>query len=224
MKNQIFRDIFVPSIAFTIVLATLFVIAEPVISLGAEDQFTVSQVVTAEVAFVTGGTDIAMSPSLPGITGGTANGQTQVAVLTNNRAGYTMTLHASSSLGMIGVASTTNYIPALTVSGVVPSYDFTVAANRAAFGYTVEASTTADVAPAFRNNGSACNEGANTGSDHCWLNSSTTPVTIISRSTVTPYSGATSTVKFRVVINSNPSPMIPNDTYVSTTTLTATLQ
>lgn len=227
MKKFIFKEIFTPSIVITLFVAILCVVAEPVISLGAEDQFTISQNVTAEVSFATPASDITMSPAIGGLTGGTANGGTQVVVLTNNDTGYTMTITASSSLGMIGVASSTNYIPALVAAGAVPLYDFntsTIGANKAYFGYTVEASTTADVAQAFKNNGSACNIGANNGSDHCWLNASTTAFTVISRNYYTPASGATTTLKFKVVVNANPSPMIPDDTYVATTTLTATLQ
>ncbi len=54
----------------------------------------------------------------------------------------------------------------------------------------------------------------------CWLNSTTTPLTIISTSGAS--NSSTSTVSFRVYIPANPSPAVVADTYVATTTLTLT--
>ena len=168
-----------------------------------------------------------MLPILGGLSGGLATGQTQVIVKTNNLTGYNMTIAASSSLGMIGNASSTNYIPAYvpTTPGV-PDYNFnyTVPTNVARFGYSVEASTTSDIVQAFRDNGSnACNSVVNSNTaDKCWLNASTSAYTIINRSLPTAPNGATTTLFFKVGIGANPNPVIPNDTYVATTTLTAT--
>ena len=213
-----------------LVLIVAFVTIEPAVSWGATatSQFTISQTVTSEIAFATPASNVIMSPTLGGITGGTANGSTQVVVTTNDLAGYTMTLQASSSVGMLGNASSTaDIIPALLpTTPSVPNFTFTTApANSAAFAYTVGATTTTDVATLFKNNGAACNTGSNTntaGSLNCWLNASTTAVQIVNRSTQTPPNGATTTLNFRVIISSNPNPVIPNDTYVATTTLTAT--
>ncbi|MES2314375.1 MAG: hypothetical protein V4524_00345 [Patescibacteria group bacterium] len=224
----------VQAITALFIFSFLFVAIEPAISLGAvtTSQFKVSQVVTTEVSFATPASNIVLSPSLGGITGGTSNGQTQVVVTTGNSTGYNMTLTASSSLGMIGNASSSNYIPAWPATTTLPAYWMTsasVAANTAAFAYSVAASSTADNVTLFKNNGSnTCNTGASTNSAtsnatiNCWLNASTTPVTIVNRTLQTSASGATTTLYFRVVVNSNPSPVIPNDTYVATSTLTAT--
>jgi hypothetical protein len=165
-----------------------------------------------------------MSPSLGGLTGGTANGSTQIAVNTSNSTGYNMTIQASSSLGMIGSASSTNYIPAyVSAANGIPDYTFTTPANSARFGYTVNASTTSDVVQLFRNNGTTCNQsGGSPNGTNCWLAATTTAVQIVNRTTSTPSTGATTTLAFRVQITSNPNPAIPNDTYVATTTLTAT--
>ena len=204
-------------------LALMFVVVEPAIGNAVEDQFTVSQSVTSEISFITPTSDITMSPALAGITGGTSNGQTTVRVLTNNALGYTMTLTASSSVGMLGIANGGNipaYVPA--AGSTTPEYTFTAAANTARFGYTVEASTTADLSQAFKDTGTICGAGSSDTVNQCWLNASTSAVTIMNRSTATTASGSTSTIKFRVVINSSPVPSIPQDTYVATTTLTAT--
>jgi len=218
LKNNLFTTIKV----ILTVLAAFFVF-EPAV-LGA-NSITVSQTVDAEIAFATAASNITMSPSLNASTGGTASGGTQVVVKTNNGAGYNMTLAADSALGMIGAASSTNAIPAYAPAAAgVPDYSFTVPANQAYFGYTAEASTTADLSTAFKDLAGACNNasGADT-ADKCWINAGTSPFTIVNRSGATVVSGATTTLKFLVVINSNPSPSIPNDTYVATTTLTATV-
>ncbi|HTK33485.1 MAG TPA: hypothetical protein VL335_02995 [Candidatus Paceibacterota bacterium] len=215
------------------VLTFIFTAFEPTITRGAvtTSQFTISQIITTEISFATPATNVVLSPTLGGLTGGTSNGQTQVVVTTGNSTGYSMTLTASSSLGMIGNASSSNYIPAYVPTGTTsPNYNFTVPSNRAYFGYTVAASSTSDAAPFFKNNTSICNVPTGTSNPsntavsslNCWINASTSPVTIVNRTLQTAASGATTTLFFQVKINSNPSPVIPNDTYVATSTLTAT--
>lgn len=221
---------FIETIASALIIALslfiAFVSMEPIaIDAQTQDQFTVSQTITGEVSFLVNATDVTLTPSLSGITGGTSNGGTQVRIHTNDTSGYSLTLKASSSLGMIGNV-TSDVIPALaSTSAGVPDFGFdstTVAVNTARFAYTVEASSTTDLDPSFRDNGSVCNTGAIDTVDKCWLNSSTTNETIINRSTSTPASGSTTTLKFRVVLQSNPAPALSEDIYVSTTTLTAT--
>lgn len=208
-------------------LLASYLLLEPAISHSqVRSQFTVTQVVTAEISFAQSATNITMSPSLPGITGGTANGSTQVRVYTNRSNGYNMTMLASSSPAMQGNTQGGNIRDFSTTSVgwmAVPSYAFTVPANSAGFGYTVKASTTGEVTQAFRDNGTICNTGSNETAAKCWIDASTTARTIINRSTPTAASGASTTLFFQTTINSNPSPSIPEDTYVSTTTLTASV-
>lgn len=214
------------SVTALLMLALMFVVIEPAIGSAAsvQSQMTETLTVTSEISFITPATSVVLSPSIAGITGGTAVGTSTVAVLTNNATGYNMTIMASSSLGMIGNnGALGGVIPAYVPSTPgVPDYNFNAPANTARFGYTVDAASSTDVAPAFRWTGSACNTGASTGGGHCWLNASTSAVTIINRSTPTSITGATSSIGFRVTIMPSPSPAIPQDTYVATTTLTAT--
>jgi len=203
--------------------ALVYVVLEPSISSAVGSQFTETLSVTSEISFLTPASNITLSPAIAGLTGGEANGATQVVVLTNNASGYNMTLTASSSVGMLGNAQGGNipaYVP--TVDGT-PDFAFSTPANKARFGYTVEASTTADLVAAFKDNGSDTCGGANVTdtANSCWLNASSSAFQIINRSSETLDSGATTTIKFRAVISANPSPAIPQDTYVATTTLTA---
>jgi hypothetical protein len=206
------------------VMLCTYVIFEPIVGSAASDQFTISQTVTSEVAFLTATNDVTMNGSIAGLTGGTATGQTQVRVVTNDNSGYSMTIEASSSPAMQG-DTTSGEIPDYTPSTPgTPDYAFSVAANTAEFGYTVSASTTSDLAQKFKDNGStACGTGSSdtNGSATCWYNLATTTTTLVNRTTYTPSSGATTTIYFKTQIQSNPSPIVPEDTYTATTTLTA---
>lgn len=208
-----------------------FPIIEPVITSGAatSTQFTVTQEVTSEISFAEEPADVTMSPALGGISGGNSYGSTTVRVVTNNALGYNMTLISSSTASGHSMHGNSQggYIPNFGGTATsVPEYSFTVAANSAAFGYTVSASTTADLDQQFLDDGSSlCNisGGSDTSSGTCWVQASSSAArTIINRSTETSASGSTSTIAFRVTINSNPTPAIPEDFYVATMTLTAT--
>ncbi len=203
-----------------------FAFVEPAILGAVEDQFEITQTVTSEVSVKTTADDVTMSPSIPGLSGGTANGQTYIVIETNDSAGYSMTIKASSSPAMQGDTQGGDIDDYSEALADVPDYTFSVPANGAEFGYTVSASTTADLSQIFKDDGlSSCNEPAGSdtnASDTCWLGLSTSQETIINRTSETGAGGATTTIFFRVQIQSNPSPAVPEDTYTATTTLTAT--
>lgn len=209
-----------------LILSLVFFAVEPAVSYGASvaSTFTITQVVTQEISFsLLPPPNVIMSPQLGGLTGGTSNGQTQFIVTTNNSTGYNVTLFASSSGAMINIATSSYSIPAyIPAVASIPDFTFTVPPPAARFGYTVAASTTGDVVQAFRNLTGVCNMLAGTANGtNCWLNASSTAFTILNSSLPTPASGATSTLFFRVGISANPNPVIPNGTYVATTTITA---
>ncbi len=201
-----------------------FLMLEPVVGRAAvdTDEFEVTQTVTEEISFVATSSDVTMSPSLAGITGGTSNGSYAVRVRTNNAAGYNMTIAFSSTTAMIrdgGGGYISNYAPA---ADGTPDYTFT-SDTFAQFGYTVTASSSADLDASFLDNGSnTCATGATDGSGTCWMDPDDAAETIINRTTSTAASGATTTIQFRVNIPSNPSPAIQTGTYTATATLTAT--
>lgn len=219
-KTKYVRDSIVAAFVGTLILSLVFVGLEPQISKAIEDQFIVTQVVTSEISFATTAANVAMTPSLTGVTGGTSNGTTTVVVLTNDTAGYTMTITASSSPAMqgnTGGGTIADYTPTSTF---VPDFAYSVPSG-AEFAYTVSASTTSDLAQKFLDNGSACNTGSNdtSGSASCWYYLSTTATSTIVRSTQTAASGSTSSIAFKLTINSGSS--VVEDTYTATATLTA---
>jgi hypothetical protein len=219
--KQFIKDLFAASFLVTFVASVGFVALEPAISSAVEDQFTITQTITSEISFLTGGTDITMNGSIAGITGGTSTGGTQVVVYTNDTSGYTMTIKASSSPAMQGISaagSIADYTPA---APGIPDYTFSVPTGDE-FAYTISASTTADLAQKFKDNGSnTCNTGSadTTGFTTCWYGLSTTATSTIVRSTQTAASGSTSTIYFQLKVNPNSS--LAEDTYRATTTLTA---
>ena len=210
-----------------VVLVLGFFLLEPAISLGASATagFTVSETISIELAVVTPPVNVTMAPSLGGITGGVSNGSTQFVVKTNDHAGYQVSMTSSSTLGMIGAASSTNYIPwYVPAIATTPDYTFSSTTGKAVYGFTVEASTSNDVAPMFYENGTTCGGSAtnHTNTPACWIGATSTALTIVNRIVPTPAGGATTTMKFRVAIIGTPNPILPDDTYVSTTTLTMT--
>lgn len=209
-------------------LMLLYLAFEPVIGRAITDTFTISQSITGEVSFATPASDVTMTPAIASITGGTSTGATQVVVTTNDADGYSMTIHFSSSTAMNGDAldgSIPNYTPS---NALYPDFTFQVPLNAAEFGYTIHASNThggQDVDSTFLDNGSLCGQGgSNATDDQCWMNPSTTPEQIIASASNLPASGSTSTIKFQLVVNANPSPSIAADNYTATATLTAVVQ
>lgn len=235
-KTHLLNSAQMSLVAATLILmlgVSTFFAFEPVVGQSAttSDSFLVTQSITSEISFLATASDVSMSPSIGGLTGGLSSGTTTVRVLTNDTSGYYMTLSFASTTVNPGIAMNGNtqggYISNYTsVSTDTPDFAFSVAANAAEFAYTVGASTTADLDTTFRNNGAACNNAS--GGDvafSCWFGPTTSPAfseTIVNRSTQTPASGATTSIAFRIQVSSNPAPAVPEDTYTATATLTAT--
>ncbi len=161
---------------------------------------------------LTGASDVSLSPSIPGVTGGVANGVTTVTVTTDSSSGYALTIAASNNPAMQkGASSIADYVQA-----GAPDFTFITGASVANFGYTPEG---VDVVQRFKDNGATCNTGGLNTVSACWDGLSTVPKTIASKTTSNHPNGATTSVRFRVGIGS--SVVQPPGTYTATTTLTA---
>jgi hypothetical protein len=209
---------------FGLALMITYLALEPAISRAVTDEFVVTQEITGEISFSTPAADVTMSPAISSLTGGTSTGATQVVVSTNSATGYTMDIQFDNGSNDGGVLEDAagNVIPDLQATGT-PDYDFTAPANSAAFGYTVEASSSLDIADTFEDDGASDCSGSGTATpDQCWLTpATTTSELIVNSASLPPLSGSTSTVKFQVVVSPNPSPAIPSGFYYATATLTA---
>lgn len=188
-----------------------------------EDQITITQSVTAEIS-ITSPSNVSMSPAIPGMTGSggaPSTGQAEWTVITNNNTGFSMTLIASSSPAMQGNSQGDSFADYTPATANVPDYSWSIAASAAEFGYSVEPATAADTAQIFLDNGSACNTGTGQVANKCWLNASTTAVTIINRTSETSSSGQAEVIKFQV--EQGASAFKVEDTYTATTTVTVTM-
>jgi hypothetical protein len=170
------------------------------------------QMNTAYIA-LSASADVTLSPSIPGVSGGTSNGSTTVTVTTDSSAGYSLSIAAATAPAMQkGSDTIADYTPATAD----PDFTFTTGAADAHFGYTPEGS---DVAQRFKDNGSSCNTGGTNTSLACWDGLSTTEEVISSTAGPNHPAGATTTVYFRVGVGG--SVVQAPGTYVATTTLTA---
>lgn len=215
------RQSIAASFFITLTLAFGFGIIEPAVIRAVEDQFTITQAITSEISFVVSTNDVTMG-SIAGLTGGVSYGSTTVRIFTNDNSGFTATIKASTSPAMDGnntSGTIADYTPA---TAGIPDYAYSVPTGEE-FGFTVSASTTSHLAQKFLDNGSnTCNTGSsdtNT-SATCWMGLSTTATSTLVTNTFTAASGATSTIVFKTTVNSGSA--LPEDTYVATTTITAT--
>lgn len=156
---------------------------------------------------------VLMTPSIPGISGGTANGSTTVTVTTDSPSGYTLTIKAEQNPAMQKDGeSIADYTPA----GANPDYTFTTTATDAHFGYSPSG---VDVVQRFKDGAGVCNAGTDETPLQCWDGLSLTDETIASKTSANHPYGATTTVYFRVGVGG--SVIQAPGTYTATTTLTA---
>ena len=163
---------------------------------------------------ISAASNVTMSPNIPGLTGGTANGSTTVTVTTDSTAGYQLTIESSASPAMqSGVNSIADYAP-----GASPDFDFDFTASEAYFGYSPSG---VDIVQRFLDNGSdTCNTDSNDTPLKGWDGlSNVSPEVIAQGNNPNHPSGATTTVNFRVGVGGAVGQAFGE--YYATTTLTA---
>jgi hypothetical protein len=158
--------------------------------------------------------DVVMSPSIGGITGGTSNGSTVVTVTTDSPSGYQLTITASSSPALVsGSNSFADYTT--SVMGT-PDYAFSVSSSDSEFAFSPEG---ADIISKFKDDGASCNTGSGDTADRCWDSLSTSPQVVANKTSANHPSGTATTLKFRA--ESGASHLQPEGVYTATTTVTA---
>jgi len=157
--------------------------------------------------------DVTMSPAILGLTGGVSNGSATWTVITDDPAGYSLSIKASTTPALKNNdASFADYTP----SGSDPDYEWSVNSTDSEFGFTVEGE---DIVNKFRDNGNICNAGNNDTPDKCWYYlSSINPETIAQGFSANHPYGVSTTVKFRA--ESGNSHLQLEGIYTATTTVT----
>lgn len=156
---------------------------------------------------------VSMLPNIPGVSGGTATGSADIVVSTNNNAGYSADVVAST-------------FPALTSGGnifsdysesvsMTPDFNWSILSTGSAFGFSVEGD---NVSSEFLDNGSACNTGSGNVSDKCWSPFSTSP-NIFGYSPSASLGGSTTTLNLRA--ESGTQHIQPSGNYTANLTITA---
>lgn len=152
-------------------------------------------------------------PNISGVSGGNSSGQSTWTVVTDDLAGYSLTVAAATSPALKSAQySILDYVP----SGSDPDYNFNVGNASSTFGFSPEG---INIIQRYKDNGSACNTGAGNTVDKCWDGLSTTPKLIAQSASSNHPAGATTTVKYLVGIGSNK--IQEPGTYTANLTVTA---
>lgn len=153
-----------------------------------------------------------MSPAIPGLSGGEANGSTTVTVVTDSPGGYALFIHAASDPAMTSASGTiADYDP-----GADPDFIFSTGSVDAHFGYSPEGQDTAD---RFLDNGVSCNTGSGETPLSCWDGLDIVDEVIARGTGSNVPSGTDTTIRFRVGVGS--AAMSTPGVYTATATLTA---
>jgi hypothetical protein len=136
-------------------------------------------------------------PSISGLLGGESSATSTWTVITDNSAGYTLSIKATTSPALHnGISSFADYTPA----GSDPDFNFSIAPTASAFGYSPEG---ADIVSRFKDNGSACNTGSSNTSNTCWDKFTTSNVSIASSNSPNSPSGTATSVVYKAKVGSS---------------------
>lgn len=156
--------------------------------------------------------NVTLLPNIPSLGGGVADGTGSWTVTTDNLAGYSMSIRASTSPALVsGANNFPDYVPA----GAAPDFTFSTPAASSRFGFTPEG---ADIVQQYRDNGAVCNAGGGDTAAACWSGLSTSPITIADSALANHPSGSLTSVHFRAA--SGASNVQAGGSYAATTTLT----
>lgn len=201
------------------VLMATFLAFEPTVTSG-QETFTVRQEITEEIAFTVAPQNVIMDTQLQGLTGGISNGSTTFAITTNNSLGYEVGITFASTTAMEHETSGA-FIPNLGTT-IVPDFNTAAVASSSAFAYSI---TGPEIVTLFTGTTAGCNTGSGTGdADACWRLTADATVSslVVDSNAASNPAGDSYDLYFRVVVDQNPSPALPEGFYTATTTLTAT--
>jgi len=173
--------------------------------------------VTAEVSLSCPANEVNIG-TISGISGGAADGTATCTVRTNDLSGYTLKIAASNTPAMVHDDGLTQYFFGDYDDGSdTPDYAWANTAATSTFGF---AATSSDVVTAFKNDGAACNTGANISNIHCFRGfKGTTQIDVSSSNTKTTYNGTDTIFRFKAEVGATVGQA--TGFYHATTTITA---
>ena len=182
-------------------------------SASASQQITVRQQVTAEISLTVASTSLTMLPAIAGLSGGDGYGSTTIKVITNNNAGYTITVQASGTYAMNGdsFGSHFNDYPVFGNS-VDSTWTASSPGGSSRFGFGLNNNGVTNNTSAY----SSCSTNAS-----CFSALATSSKTIFSTGSPTTIGGNSVILNFHAQIPANSNPLVVEDWYTATTTITA---
>jgi hypothetical protein len=171
------------------------------------------QQMTESYLSITASADVNLG-SLSGLINDTTEASSTWTVLTDNAAGYQLTVAATSSPALrSGPYSFADYAP----SGAAPDFVYAVPSNDSVFGFSPEG---ADIVQKYKDNGSACNTGSGDTASACWNGFSTTPELIAEGSSSNHPLGTATTIRYKA--GNGASHVQEAGNYTASITVTAT--
>jgi hypothetical protein len=152
------------------------------------------------------------------VSGGIGNGLTIGTTTTDNPAGYSLSIKASTTPALqFGSYSFADYDTGAADATTSPTYNWSIANSDSEFGFTPEGN---DIVQKFKDNGSnLCNVGSNETADKCWYNLSTSEENIAQSTSPNHPSGTATTIKFRA--QSGPNHIQEEGNYTAKISVTA---
>jgi hypothetical protein len=154
--------------------------------------------------------------NMSGIAAGEANTSSVWTVTTDNSAGYTLAVKASTNPAMKS-STFGSFFSDYTPSGANPDKTFSIASTISAFAFSPEGG---HIVQRYKDNGSSCNTGSSDTIDACWDGFTTSDVNIASSATSNSPSGTATTIKYKVAVGSDK--IQDSGAYSATITVTAT--
>jgi hypothetical protein len=196
MKNIIIKKTLSLTFISLFFVQGLYLAAEPIIT-NAATTVTDDVIVTLNVdagITISNGADATMLPNI-GIGANKAVGSSSWSVATNNSAGYTLAVKASTSPALAkGAPSADNFVDYTPASALVPETWVTVAAGAKEFGFSARGT---DV-PASFGTATGCGNSGTGAPDPLskYLGFATSDKQIATRASVTTFAGNTTTICF----------------------------
>ncbi len=162
--------------------------------------------------------------SIPGLTGGAATGEADWTVITDNPAGYSLSVKSSTSPALQGQSQGDSFADYTEAESGTPDYSWSVADSTAEFGFTPESG---HLVSKYKDNGSECGVGSSDTADKCWYHLLDSNENICNNYSANHPSGTVTTLKFKGElynadgIPDNESGMLIEDSYQAAITVTA---